>query len=81
MLHHESLCPPFQGAVGVGHDFVARHWQCRQVREESRVDKWSKRKALEEGKSKMCQCVHWAIGAHWGEGEQGVPFDWYGVRS
>ena len=32
MLHHESLCLPFQGAIDVGHDFVAR--QCWEVREE-----------------------------------------------
>ena len=40
MLHHERLCRPLQGAVGVGHDFVAR--QSRDVREESRVDKRGK---------------------------------------
>ena len=51
MLHHESLCRPFQGTVGVGHDFVAR--QCREVGEESRVDQWGKREALNEQKSKM----------------------------
>ena len=39
MPHHERLCLPFQGAVGVGHDFVAR--QCREVGEESRVDQWA----------------------------------------
>ena len=51
MIHHESLYPLFQGAVGVGHDFVAR--QCGEVREQSRVDQQGKRKALVEGKSKM----------------------------
>ena len=66
MLYHESLCPPFQGAVGVGHDCVRR--QCREVREESSVDQRDKRKALEEGKSKMHQCIHWEMGAQWGRG-------------
>ena len=47
MLHHECLCSPLQGAVGVGHDFVAR--QCREVSEESRVDHWGKGEALKEG--------------------------------
>ena len=51
MLHHERLCPPFQGAVGVGHDFVAG--QYREVREESRVDQRGEGKALKEEKSKM----------------------------
>ena len=27
MLHHECLCPPFQGAVGAGHDFIARQYR------------------------------------------------------
>ena len=51
MRHHESRCPPFQGAVGVGHDFVARH--CQEVGEESRVDQRGERKALKEGKSNV----------------------------
>ena len=51
MLHHKSLCPPFQGRVGGGHDFVAR--QCRKVLKESRVAQWGKREALKEGKSKI----------------------------
>ena len=61
MLHHESLCPPLQGAVGVGHDFVAR--QCREVREESGVDQWSSRESLKEGESKMRQWVYREVGA------------------
>ena len=79
MIHHESLCLLFQGAVGVGHDFVAR--QYREVREESRVDQQGKRKALVEGKSKMCQCIHWEMGAQWGGGERSFPVEWQHVRS
>ena len=52
MLHHEGLCPPFQGAVDVGHDFVAG--QCQEVGEESRVDQQGEGKALKEGKRKVC---------------------------
>ena len=51
VLHHERLCPPLEGAVGVGHDFITG--QCREVGEESRVDQRGKRKALKEGKGKM----------------------------
>ena len=51
MLHHERLCPPLQGAVGVGHDFVTR--QRREVGEESGVDQQGVREALKEGKGKM----------------------------
>ena len=36
MLYHKRLCPPFQGAAGVGHDYVAG--QSPEVGEESRVD-------------------------------------------
>ena len=63
VLQHERMCAPFQGTVGIGHDFVAR--QCREVMEEGRVDKRGKRKALEEGKSKMHKCIQWEMGAHW----------------
>ena len=72
MLHNESLSPPFQGAVGVGHDIVAR--QCREVREESRVDQRGKREALKEGKSKMHQCIHREMGAHWGGASAKIYF-------
>ena len=51
MLYHKRLCPPLQGAVGVGHDFVAR--QGREVGEESRVDKRGIGKALKEGNGEM----------------------------
>ena len=51
MLHHERLGPPLQGALGAGHDFVAR--QCRDVGEESTVDHRSIREALKEGNGKM----------------------------
>ena len=40
MLHHESLCPQFQGAGGIGHNFVAS--QSREVREASGVQKQGK---------------------------------------
>ena len=79
MLHHESLCLPFQGAVGVGHDFVAR--QCREVREKSRVDKWGKGKGLDKGTSKMRLCIHWEMGADWGGWVRSFPVEWYDVRS
>ena len=70
MLYHECLCSPLQGAVGVGHDFVAR--QCREVRKESRVDHWGKGEALKEGQSEMRQCIHREMGAHWGGAERNV---------
>ena len=79
MLYHERLCPPLQGAVAVGHDFVARHW--REVREESIVDQQGKRKALKEGKSKMRQCIHWEMGARWGGGDWSFPVERQDVRS
>ena len=79
MLYYERLCLPFQGAVGVDHDFVAR--QFREVRKESRVDQRGKRKALEEGKSNMCQCIHWEMGAHWGGGEWSFPVERHEFRS
>ena len=56
MIHHESLCPPLQGKVGLGHDCVAT--QCREVREESRVDQQGKRLLRQGGKSKMRQAIH-----------------------
>ena len=79
MLYHESLSLPFQGAVGVGHDFVTR--QCREVEEERRVDQWGKGEALEEGKRKMRQCIHLEVGAHWGGAERSLPVEWHDVRS
>ena len=62
MFYHECLYPPFQSAVGIGHDVGTR--QKGEVREEGRVNKRSKREVPEEGKSKMCQCIHWEVGAH-----------------
>ena len=79
MLHHESLCPPLQGSVGVGHDFVAR--QCREVREESRVDQRGNREALKEGESKMRKCIYREVGAYWGGAEWSFPVEWHNVRS
>ena len=79
MLGPEILCLPFQGAVGVGHDFVGR--QRREGREEGRVDQRGKGVALEEGKGKMCQCIHWEMGAHWGGGERGLPVERHDIRS
>ena len=79
MLHHESLSPPLQGAVGVDHDFVAR--QCQEVREESRVDQRGKREALKEGESKMRQCVYREVGGYRGGAERSFPVEWHNVRS
>ena len=78
IFHHKSLCRPFQGTVGVGHDFVAR--QCHEVREETRVDKQSKRKAFDEGKSKMRQCIHWEMGVHWEGGEWSFPVERHNIE-
>ena len=61
MLHHERLCPPLQGAVGVGPDFVAT--QCWEVRKESRVDHWCKGEARKEGQSEMPQCIYREMGS------------------
>ena len=73
MLYHESLCPPFQGTVSVGHDFVAR--ECGEVREESRVAQQGKREARKEAKSKMHQCIHREVGAYWGGWERSFPVE------
>ena len=78
MLHHERVYPPFPGPVGVGHDFIAR--QCREVREESRVDQRGKRKTREEGKSKVRQFIHWEMGAHWGGAERSLLVERHNVR-
>ena len=65
--------------VGVGHDFVAR--QCQEIREESRVNYRGKGEAFEEGESKVRQCIHREVGAHWGEAEWSFPVEWHNVRS
>ena len=78
MVHDERLCPPLKGAVGVGHDFVAR--QCGEVGEESRVDQRGIREALKEGKGKMHKCIHWEMGTNWGGAEQGLPVKWHDIR-
>ena len=79
MLHHERLCPPVQGGVGVGHDFVAR--QCREVWEESRVDQRGIGEALKERHCKMRKCIHWELGRYWGGAERGLPVKWHDVRA
>ena len=78
MLHHEHLCPPLQGAVGVGHDLVAR--QCWEVGEEGRVDQWGTREALKEGKGKMRKCIHRGTGTHWGGAERSLPVERHDVK-
>ena len=78
MLHHERLCPPFQGAVGGGHDSVAK--QCREVREEGRVDQRGIREALKQGNGKMRKCIHWEMGTYWGGAEWGLPVKWHDIR-
>ena len=62
MLHNECLYPSLQGAVGIGHDFVAR--QCQEVRKEGRVDHWGKGEALNEGESEVRQCIHGEVCTH-----------------
>ena len=79
MFHHEGLWLPLQSATGVGHDFVAG--QCREVREERRVDERGTGEVFKEGKSKMGQCVHWEICADWRGAEQSSPIEWHNVRS
>ena len=79
MFHQESLCLPREGSVGIGHDFVAR--QCREVREESRVDHRGKREALNEGESKVCQCIYREVDAYWGGPEWRFPVEWHNVMS
>ena len=71
MFHHKRLCPPLQGAVGVGHDFIAR--QCREVGEECSVDQRGIREALKEGNGKMCKCIHREMGTHWWGAEWSLP--------
>ena len=78
MLHHGRLCPPPQGAVGVGHDFVAR--QCREVGEESRVDHRGIGEALKEGDGKVRKCIHWEMGTYWGGAERGLSVEWHDIR-
>ena len=78
MLYHERLCPPLQGGVGVGHDFVAR--QSREVREEGRVDQRGIREALKERNGKMRECIHWEMGTYLGGAERGLPVKWHDIR-
>ena len=78
MLHHEGLCRPLHGAVGVGHDFVAR--QCREVRKESRVNHWGKGQAIKEGVSQVRQCIYREMGTHWGGAERSLQVEWHEVR-
>ena len=78
MRHYESLCPPFEGVLDVGHDFLAR--QCREVREESRVDQQGKREAEMEGKSEMHQCIHREMDAYWGGAERNFQVEWHNIR-
>ena len=77
MLHHECLCPPVQGTVGVGHDFVAR--QCREVRKERRVNHWGEGEDLKEGQSEMRQCIYPVMGTHWRGAERGLPVEWHDI--
>ena len=49
--------------------------------EKRRVNKRSKGEILEERKSKVCQCVHREMGAHWGGGERSLPLVWHNVLS
>ena len=48
---------------------------------ETGVDKRSERKALEEGKSKMSQCIHQEMGVQSGEGERGFRLQPQNIRS
>ena len=77
MLYHECLCPSLQGAVGVGHYFVAR--QCREVWKESRVNHWGKGEALKEGESEVRQCIYREMGTHWGGAERSLPVEWHNI--
>ena len=79
MLNNERPCRPFKAGVGGSHEFVAG--LCGEVREESRVDQQGKRMACVEGKSKMRQCVHWEMGAHWRGAEWSLPVERHDVRS
>ena len=78
ILHHERLCPPPQGWVGVGHDFVAR--QCREVGAESRVNQRGIRVPLKERNGEMGQCIDWEVGTYWGGAEWGLPVEWHDIR-
>ena len=73
LVYYESLGPPFQCTVGVGHDFITR--QEGEIREESGVDKWRKRKVFQERNGEMCQCVYWEVDAHWGGRERLFPIE------
>ena len=77
MPHHERLCMPLEGAVGVRHDFIAG--QSREVREQSRVDQRGIREALEEGNGEVRKCIHGEGSAYWRGAERGLPVEWHDI--